>query len=407
MTSEPSSRKTRILAIFGNVAYMGQERANVFVLDLLQKSGKAECLLAVNDRGVQWYVQPHLDSAGLAYRKMRFCWNLHKDWRPRIWWLHLTDIIRSNREFYRIWCEWRPDFIHCGNAFQMMTLLPVLTVIPTPVIFRLGDEPEGAHPLWRWLWKGLVRRVNQFVCNSRFVQGKLLAIRDVTAKCRVIYNYPPARMQRSKPDASIPSPQFGLFTVVYMGQISENKGVILLLDAAILFLKFHPNARFIIAGPTEPPQHQHLAQSLIKKVEDIGVSDKIIFTGIVEDVPTMLVQGHVHICPSIYEEPSANVITEAKLAARPSIVFATGGSPELVTHQRDGYVCGKKTSAAIMEALEYYHALPDWGRTQGESALKSLDSLGITYDHFRNAWLNVYGLADDPPRSQTHSMRNA
>lgn len=388
--AEPSNE--RILAIFGNVAWMGQERANVFVLDLLQQTGKAECLLAVNDRGVQWHVQPHLEAAGLAYRKMRFCWNIRKSLSPRLWWLYLSDIIKGNLQFYRIWNAYRPHYIHCGNAFQAMTLLPVLSLIRTPLVLRLGDQPVHRHGAERWLWLWLVARVDRFVCNSHFVLISLNAIKDVSAKTRVIYNYPPERRLSSIPDPRLPRSLPDVFTVLYLGQVTAIKGVDLLVEAAVAFVAKHPRSRFVIAGPTEPRKHQPLAHMLIERIQQLGLSERIIFTGSVEDVGALLALSHVHVCPSVYEEPAANVVCEAKLARRPSIVFPSGGLPELITHGIEGYVCSSKTSTDLLAALEYYHELPDWGQSQGHAACASLERLGITRERFLSEWLNVYGL---------------
>lgn len=384
-------RKTRILAIFGNVAWMGQERMNFYVLDLLQKTGRAECLLAVNDRGVQWHVQPHLEAAGLKYRKMRFCWNIRKTFNLRHWWLHLTDIIRGNAEFYRIWREFQPDYLHCGNAFQVMTLLPVLTVIRTPLVFYLGDQPVQRHWLEGWLWRRLIARVEKFVCISRFIQDALLAVGENAPVADIVYNFPPDRKNLTVDDR-IPRAEPRIFTVVYMGQITGIKGVDLLIDAAVSFLDKHPDARFMVAGPNEPSKHQPLVQELMAKVRNLDLEEKIIFTGMIENIPRLLELCHVHICPSVCDEALSIVVPEAKQACRPSIIFPSGGLPELVTHGCDGYVCSEKTSAAILTALEYYHDLPDWGRAQGEAAHASLERLGISRERFLAAWLEVYGL---------------
>lgn len=385
-------RKTRILALFGNVAWMGQERMNFYVLNLLQKTGRAECLLAVNDRGVQWHVQSHLDAAGLKYRKMRFCWNIRKTFNLRHWWLHFTDILRGNFDFYRIWREFQPDYLHCGNAFQVMTLLPVLTIIRTPLIFYLGDQPVQRLWLEGWLWQRLIARVEKFICISRFIRDELLAAGKSVPRIEIVYNYPPERKILSADDR-MPSADQQVFTVVYMGQIARIKGVDLLIDAAVSFLDKHPDARFIVAGPNEPSKHQPLVQELMAKVKTLDLEEKIIFTGMIENIPHLLEFCHVHICPSICQEALSIVVPEAKQACRPSIIFPSGGLPELVTHGRDGYVCGEKTSAAIVAALEYYHALPDWGRAQGEAAHASLERLGISRERFLAAWLEVYGLS--------------
>lgn len=371
---------------------MGQERMNIFTLDLMQKTGRVECLLAVNDRGVQWYVQPHLDEASLRYRKMRFCWNVRKSLNLRHWWLHLSDIVKGNVQFYRIWREFRPDYIHCGNAFHAMTLLPVLSWVGTPLVFYLGDRPAQRCALEHWLWLRLIDRVRTFICISAFIRDCLNAIKDVSEKTKIVYNYPPERKLKTVRAAAFPRAAPEVFTVAYMGQILAIKGVDILVDAAIIFLERHPDSRFIIAGPTEPAHHQPFAQALIDKVAKRDLREKIIFTGMLEDIPALLEICQVHICPSVCEEALSIVVPEAKVSKCPSIIFPSGGLPELIHQRVDGFICAGKTSSDLLEALEYYHALPDWGRQQGAAAFESMKRLGITREHFLAEWLEVYGL---------------
>jgi glycosyltransferase involved in cell wall biosynthesis len=379
--------KKRILAIFGNVAYMGQERANVFVLDTLQKTGKVECLLAVNDRGVHWHIEPHLERAQLNYIKIRFPWNPRKSFDLLLWWQFLKDIIKSNVQFYRIWKNFSPDYIHCGNAFQMMTMYPVLRLIKTPVVFRLGDEPERG--VYCWPWEKIARRIDQFVCNSRFVQNSLMKAISVKPKISLIYNYPPTRLSSgfSSIEQRIRSTTFN---IIYVGAISADKGVDILVEAAYTFLKLHDDARLYIAGSID--EYNNFAKELNLRVVNNELGNKIFFLGMVENIPALFESGDLHVCPSVFQEPLSNVVGEAKLARRPSVIFPSGGLVELVQHKTDGYICKNKTSHAIVEAFEYYYNLSDWGRSQGEAAYRSMTDLGITKELFEKSWCRVYQL---------------
>ena len=54
----------KILAVFGNVAFYGQERANLQVFELLKNSG-FDLLLAVNTFGFHWHLQSEVEARDL------------------------------------------------------------------------------------------------------------------------------------------------------------------------------------------------------------------------------------------------------------------------------------------------------------------------------------------------------
>jgi len=387
MPASQGQNKKKILAIFGNVAYYGQERCNIALLDLLQQTGRVECLLAVNDRGVQWHIQRHLEAASLPYEKIRFCWDIRKTFNPRKWYLHIHDTIRSNIQFNAILKKFKPDVIHVANEFQFATLAPILLFNNTPVVFHLGDKPNTRHIPNRLLWRYYTtRRANQFVCISEFIQQKLLEICDVSAKLTVILNNPTDRTVAKA--ENLPTSDPDTFTLLYMGQLTTDKGVDLLIEAALSFLPGR-KARLLLAGAIDS---NPFAQGLQERVRLAGMQDKIHFLGMMENIPALLRMSHVHVCPSIVEEALSSVVGEAKLESRPSIVFASGGIPELIRHGIDGHICKNKSAQAIEEAMLTYYDLPDWGSAQGHNAYNSMQTLGITREQFMRAWKKVYAI---------------
>ena len=112
-------------------------------------------------------------------------------------------------------------------------------------------------------------------------------------------------------------------TVFYIGQISANKGVDLLVDVALRLVVEYP-VRFLIAG--DYSWKNPMAQALIQKVGDLGLQDRIVFTGFVDDIDPLYAQSHVHVAPSVLEEAYGLTVVEAKKHSLPSIVFPSGGS---------------------------------------------------------------------------------
>lgn len=116
---------SKILAVFGNVALLGQERSNIHVFNTLKEQGY-DLLLLVSDRGFQWLLQPEVEAHNLEYRKIRFLWNFRKTLKLKSLRLYLTDTIRYSIQFIKAYREYKPDYVHIANDFFYMTLAPSL-----------------------------------------------------------------------------------------------------------------------------------------------------------------------------------------------------------------------------------------------------------------------------------------
>lgn len=131
-----------------------------------------------------------------------------------------------------------------------------------------------------------------------------------------------------------------------------------------------------------------LARALIDRVESEGLAGRIRFLGYISQVDELMRRADVHICPSICEEALGNVVIEAKLAGIPSVVFASGGLPELIEDCVDGFISAEKSAAALLDAFAVYEGDRALARRQGGAARQSLGRLGV--DRFAEAWRRVY-----------------
>jgi mannosyltransferase len=178
----------------------------------------------------------------------------------------------------------------------------------------------------------------------------------------------------------------GHFTVLYVGQISHDKGVHLLVEAALEMCTASPDICFLIAGNYD--WNNPFAEALIQRVRLAGMVDRINFTGFVEDIEPLYKAAHLHVCPSLCEEAYGLTVLEAKERGLQSIVFASGGLPELVTNGADGMVCVEKSASSLRRAIETYVSQPGLAKRHGLAALDSLNRLGI--DQFAHKWRAVY-----------------
>ena len=375
----------------GGTPLWGSERGNIQVFNALRDVGVEPLFVTHSGKG-QRNIQPALDGLGLpwttAYYPGRWVKGKGARWLAK----RFGGSLRSNREFLRATRPYRPTHVHTMNWRYAVDLLPAYKLLGVPVVFRAGDEPPQHRRVFRFAWRRLIApNVSRFVAISQFVRGSLIRAGVPSEKITVIYNYPPDRpplVGTDLPD-DLTLPYDGR-TVAYVGQITANKGVDVLVDAALALCAERSDVRFLIAG--EHTWQNPLADGLVARVEAAGLADRIRFLGSIDDVPGLLALADVHTAPSVWEEPLGNVVVEAKQAGIPSVLFPSGGIPELaVTDGLDAVVCPAKTPEALADGLRHYLDLPDTALAEaGRAAHASLEALGITREAFVRAWAGVY-----------------
>jgi glycosyltransferase involved in cell wall biosynthesis len=375
----------RVLALLGGAALFGQERGNIEALAALKDQGCDVLCLVRND----WWaihLPPVLDANGLRWEKMPYI----EHWTPSPWvsfvFRNMIAWFAANWKFFLIVRRFRPTHIHVCSHIYFLNVLPVILFLPYPVIFRAGDEPTIHRLLWRVLWRIVAWRTSRFVANSRFVARSLHSAGVGEERITLIYNAPPRRKKLGKLKLKLPD---GSRAFVFIGQLSEHKGIHILVEAFLNLASSFPAAYLLIAGRISEWKGDDWARSLRNRVvTDSGMRERVLFLGEIDDVYSLLALSEAHIAPSLFNDPSPNVVMEAKQAGRPSIVFPRGGLVELVNNGVDGAVCSAATATALTEALRLYLENPTLARNQGLAALASLNKFEVP--QFAQKWLDVY-----------------
>lgn len=216
------------------------------------------------------------------------------------------------------------------------------------LIYRMGDEPSHDSKPNLWVWKKCYARSKVVVANSEFVKRSIERCVGQTDKVKLIYNVAPLAV----PTIEGKSENIGNRSskrVLFVGQMSAHKGVDLLVSSAIEICKRDDEYRFDLLGSslyTRP-----FEEELKHQVKEANLSDKIVFHGHVADPTEFYLRSSALVVPSVFEEPAANVVLEAKRLGVPAIVFPSGGLPELVRHEETGVVCRDRTAASLCTAI--------------------------------------------------------
>jgi glycosyltransferase involved in cell wall biosynthesis len=388
----------RVLVLFGSVVLFGAERGNLDALTALKRRG-AEILCLISDERWNTIVPPTLDERGFAWRKVRYV-QMGKGlgWYDLLWG-NPYRFVQANKAFVRAVREFKPTHIHAYAPSYTANFSWGLMRTGTPLVFRAGDEPTLHNWLWRAVWRFAVWRTTRFVANCEFVARSLRASGVPAEKITVIYNMPPARSSAQCTPLELQLP-ITARVFAYIGQISEHKGLHVLVDAFRELAADFPQARLLLAGRISDWAGDAWARALRDGTRaDPLIADRVTFLGEIEDVAGLLARCEALVVPSLFNDPSPNVVMEAKQAGKAVIAFPRGGLPELIEDGVDGLLCREATTSALVQALRAYLENPAMAREHGTAA-------AVTSTRFGNArfganWREVYASATHDTRRDT------
>ena len=144
------------------------------------------------------------------------------------------------------------------------------------------------------------------------------------------------------------------FVVGQVGMIRGDKGYDVFLRAAAKAIKIRPEMRFLcVGGPTRDGSYMRQMQALSM---ELGLQDKVTFTGWREDVDSIMAALDLLVLASTGVEGQSRVIPEAFALGKPVIGTRLGGIPELVLHEETGLLVppgdDKALAAAVVRMAE-------------------------------------------------------
>ncbi len=132
-------------------------------------------------------------------------------------------------------------------------------------------------------------------------------------------------------------------------RITPEKGIHTLIEATAK-LKASPAVQLLVVGGPYFPKDAEYIDSLKAQAKELGVADRVIFTGFLEDTATILSLLNIVLLASTIPEACPRTIIEAMGAGVPVIATPLGGSKELVTPET-GILVPAEDADAFAEAI--------------------------------------------------------
>ena len=251
----------------------------------------------------------------------------------------LPELIAGIKEIQK---EQAIDLVHVHGAHELM--LPVRWVLrKVPIIFTVhgyhGDGAQFSYQMSCWFSNWLATEVIS-VCEAEYNLLRELGLNE--KKLHLIYNGvkepildPTKSMELAERFHHNPETQLILGTAA---RLNEAKGLTYLLKA---FAALTPSPspigrgekelRLVIAGTGE------LEASLKQEAQDLGISDLVVFTGYLDDLPNLMQLFDIFVLPSLHE-PFGLVCAEAMSQSKPVVVTGVGGLAEQVSDRQTGFI---------------------------------------------------------------------
>ncbi len=248
------------------------------------------------------------------------------------------------------------DLIHVHGAHEL--LIPARLLFPNlPIVFTVhGYHGASAEISYRLACLFANWWATQVIAVCQAEYDILTNLGMNSAKLQLIYNGVPtpeidphqvtALANRFNLD---PSTQTIIGTIA---RLSEAKGLTYLLQAFARVAKGRSNLRLVIAGVGD------LEQQLKQESSHLGIADRTIFTGYVNNIAQLMDLFDFFVLPSLQEACSL-ACAEAMAQQKAVIGTRIGGTVEQVADGETGFIIPDKDVDALTEKLEIFLDRPE------------------------------------------------
>ena len=343
-------------------------------------------LCALRDRGHDVVVVTRQDSLdlpceseyqGIPVYRYPFPWAAFSNGK-------MDTLIEVRDQVTRLRCFFRPELVHVnslGPSFLLYDHRRDATSVPSLVTLHTTPQSifsERVNSGDGFFTKAL-RSATWVNCVSTAVldQARRL-VPEITSRSSVIYN------GVELPNLAAEPLPFDPPCLLCLGRLIPDKGFDLAIAAFAAISDRFPQLRLMIAG--DGPARL----SLEMQVAALGIARSVDFLGWVapEKVAELINLATILVMPS-HREGLPTVALEAALMARPVVSTRVGGIPEVVLHQKTGWLVPPGDENALTEALLLLLHEPRIAIALGEAAQMRAQAI-FDFEDYVDAYENLY-----------------
>ena len=223
------------------------------------------------------------------------------------------------------------------------------------VIASIRDGGDHLPPAKVRLQRSVCRLADRVLVNAEALRERLLSQGCAPEKVTVIPNGIDLRRfskrrgeRRMRRELGLPD---SAPVVAVVSRFDQRKGIEYFLDAASAVAQRFPEVRFLMVGDGAPgPRGESYREHLERLSVRLGLTGRVVFTGLRRDVPELLTEVTVSVLPSLSEGLS-NSLLESLAAGVPAVATKVGGNAEIVEDGVTGFLVPPRDPRALAAAL--------------------------------------------------------
>lgn len=286
-----------------------------------------------------------------------------------LWWL-----LVHRRDYHLIHGHQSYAPATIGACAKLLLGKPVLVKVSTADLFSERRELERL-PLFffrRWL----LRRIDRFVVVNPHAREEFVELGIDAARIVHIPNGVPISQERALDAATRRQARARLGApwerlVVFVGRLSEEKNLDVLLEAWPSVLRRHPDAQLALVG--DGGTFRNAEPALRQQAGRLGVEASVHFVGRVSDVTDYLLAADLFVLPSSTEGMS-NALLEAMAVGLPIVATRVPGNCELIRDEDSGLLVEPKDPQALAQAIIRLLWAPEQAARLGQAARETAAS---------------------------------
>jgi glycosyltransferase involved in cell wall biosynthesis len=266
----------------------------------------------------------------------------------------------------------RPDVIYFNRLEVIRAVMPV---VPRriPCLYHSHGHASAAE-----IPKAAIRRLNERFSRVIAVSQnnlEMLAEAGVRREKLVrIYNAIDAdaiRRAAQAPGAPLPPRAPGDVVFLHAAVIAPHKGQIVSVEALAKIST--PAVKLWICGDIQAEAGRPYKELLQRRVNELGLEQRVSFLGWRTDVPRVMAAADVVILPS-QQESFGLTLVEGMALGKPCIGTTRGGVPEIIADGATGLV-REPTAEAFAEAMELLSRSSELREKMGNESIRRVNEL--------------------------------
>lgn len=268
----------------------------------------------------------------------------------------------QQRRFAALLRAQKTQILHSYNFYANVFAVPAGRLAGVPVVLAsVRDRGVYLTPAQKRLQRWVLNLADQVLVNADSIRDWLMELGLEEDRVSVIRNgidltrYPEApaptglRRELEIPDSAP--------VVIMISRLVPQKGFEEYIRAAAMVRQRHPEARFLVVGSAFRSRDGVICESseyrdeLTRLADNLGVADRVIFTGHRTDTPDLFAEADISVLPS-HSEGLSNVLLESMAAGVPAIATDVGGNPELVREGVNGRLVPVKSPEHLARAMD-------------------------------------------------------